>query len=571
MRTEANSIFGNLTQDAIARAVSVATARGETIAVERLGELGKRLRSSSFHVAILGEFKRGKSTLVNALIGHELLPTGVLPLTSVVTRVRWGTEPGAWIAFESGERLKVSLDRLADFVTESANPANRAGVAEVDVRVPSDLLRTGVVVMDTPGVGSTLAHNTEETMRLLPDVDAAIFVTATDPPISDSEIGFLHAVRDHAHKMFFVLNKADAVQPQELDDVIRFTRGAIADALGYPVDVSALSARRSLAAGDAGLETFKALLYEFLARDMARTGVDSIATKTREVVARLHAGVVLELEAMRLSSEELAARHDQIEAVRSDVDRAGVGIKALLHSDVAALVASIEGELAEWRTCETRSLRAAARDALGEPTSLAPADLDGFVKMRLRADIDAWRPSIEARVAAAWHDLFALSIAEVDGVAARAVDVSSQVLAMPLPPAPAMDEVIAHSRFSFSFFEVPTLAESLLPDLTAALPTRSGGKLALRRVDPKIPLMVDRHSGRVRHDWVSRLNEAKDHLERSIDGHLDGLTQGLAAALDRARVNLESATASQGKATPALVRLADELARLSLQLEGEAR
>jgi ribosome biogenesis GTPase A len=116
----------------------------------RAARLADRLAQGRFHVSVLGEFKRGKSTVVNALLGRDLLPTGVLPLTAVATEVAFG-ESGASLVHLDGTRCEVTVDELADFVTEARNPGNERQVARVEVRVPAELLRPGVVLVDTPG------------------------------------------------------------------------------------------------------------------------------------------------------------------------------------------------------------------------------------------------------------------------------------------------------------------------------------------------------------------------------------------------------------------------------------
>ncbi len=168
MHVEAPSSAEDRALEPIARVVEIAEERGETTAVQRLRTLETRLASRVLHVAVLGEFKRGKSTLVNALLGEEVLPTGVLPLTSVVTRVRWGEIPSVTILFSDGTSTVIAVDEISRFVTESENPGNRLGVDIAEVKAPSDLLRGNVVILDTPGVGSTFEQNTQATLELLP-------------------------------------------------------------------------------------------------------------------------------------------------------------------------------------------------------------------------------------------------------------------------------------------------------------------------------------------------------------------------------------------------------------------
>ncbi len=134
-----------------------------------LGALRGRLEQGRLHLPVLGQFRRGKSTLLNALLGEPVLPTSVGPVTAIpplvfsgevtalVVHVDEGLPP---VVAAPGEPLPRFLDR---FVTEGANPKNRPGVSHVEVWHLAPILRAGVVLIATPGIGSTFRHNTEAT------------------------------------------------------------------------------------------------------------------------------------------------------------------------------------------------------------------------------------------------------------------------------------------------------------------------------------------------------------------------------------------------------------------------
>jgi hypothetical protein len=112
---------------------------GAILSDERAREAARlldRWRARRFVALIVGEFKRGKSTLVNALVGRDLLPTGVPPVTAVPTRVSSGPRARAVARFRNGTEREIPLDEIRDYVDESRNPRNHRGVASVDVEVP---------------------------------------------------------------------------------------------------------------------------------------------------------------------------------------------------------------------------------------------------------------------------------------------------------------------------------------------------------------------------------------------------------------------------------------------------
>ena len=117
----------------------------------------ERIAEGRFYVACVGQFKRGKSTLLNALIGEPILPSGVVPVTSVPTILRFGEDYGARVRLDSGEWTEIAIAEIEQYVSETQNPQNSKGVAALEVFVPSPLLAEGMCFVDTPGLGSVFA------------------------------------------------------------------------------------------------------------------------------------------------------------------------------------------------------------------------------------------------------------------------------------------------------------------------------------------------------------------------------------------------------------------------------
>jgi len=114
-------------ESALARALNELAALGTDQDREQLAALVDRLDAARLRVLVAGEAKRGKSTLVNALLGREVLPSGVTPLTAVTTTVRYGDDERAEVRFLDGHDEKHPLAALTDLVTERGNPGNRRG------------------------------------------------------------------------------------------------------------------------------------------------------------------------------------------------------------------------------------------------------------------------------------------------------------------------------------------------------------------------------------------------------------------------------------------------------------
>ena len=309
----------------------------ESLLLARLRVLRRRQEHTRLQLAVLGQFKRGKSTFINALLGADVLPTGVIPLTAVATFIAWRREPLVVVHFRdeapneefavhTAEEIRNVLFR---FVAEEANPENRLGVERVDLFYPADILADGTVIIDTPGVGSTLRHNTEAALQVLPECDAAFFVVSADPPITEVELEYLRRLKSKTTRVFFILSKADYLRPQEQRSVVEFLQKvllekSLIDADGRIFCVSArdgLDAMRSgnnqalETSGIAGLEDH---LVRVLAGEKIRWLEDAVRSKAADILAQASAELGLRVRTLNMPIEELAAKSDAFQdALRS--------------------------------------------------------------------------------------------------------------------------------------------------------------------------------------------------------------------------------------------------------------
>jgi predicted GTPase len=222
----------------------IATEVGASGVAVDASSFARRVAEGRFYVACVGQFKRGKSTLLNALIGAPVLPAGVVPVTAVVTVIRYGPRLAVRMQFVGGEWVDVDPEALAAYVTEQQNPQNEKGVEAVEVFAPSDLLASGMCLVDTPGIGSVFLANTAATQAFVPHIDAALVVLGADPPISGDELALVAQVAGQVHDLVFVLNKADRLSDSERNEAQAFTQQILHERLGRPappiLEVSAI-------------------------------------------------------------------------------------------------------------------------------------------------------------------------------------------------------------------------------------------------------------------------------------------------------------------------------------------
>lgn len=179
------------------------------------GVLIEKLESRDITVSMIGQFKRGKSSLSNRMLEDEILPVGIVPITSAVTKVVYGKR-AAKVRFFNGVVEEIPFDRLSEFISEQENADNRLGVEEVVLHTPSKFLKNGLTFVDTPGVGSFHKNNTETAYHYMKESDAVVFLLSVDSPINQIEIDFLRSTREFAGRFYFAVNKVDTVGQADL-------------------------------------------------------------------------------------------------------------------------------------------------------------------------------------------------------------------------------------------------------------------------------------------------------------------------------------------------------------------
>ncbi|MFD2474821.1 dynamin family protein [Amycolatopsis silviterrae] len=178
--------------DLLRAALHLARARGDQERESRARALLARLAEDEFRLAVVGRYSQVKTTLMNALLGDQYLPTGTQPTTSVLTSVRYGTRPLARVRRRGAVLpIEVPLADVGQFVRQDSAERAESQVESVDIEVPAELLRLGCAFVDTPGLGSSLGLNTMTTQRFLPDADALVFVTASDASLAAFGTEFL--------------------------------------------------------------------------------------------------------------------------------------------------------------------------------------------------------------------------------------------------------------------------------------------------------------------------------------------------------------------------------------------
>ena len=196
---------------------------------EETRRLQERLENKKVTIAVIGQFKRGKTTLINTILGRPILPVGIVPITAAITRIEYADQNGAETAedkatvyYTNGLREEVPAEDLHAYISEQENHDNARGVAEVELLTDAAFLRDGLTLVDTPGVGSVHENNSKSAVDFARESDGVVFMLSVDSPVNQIEVDFLRKVKQFAGKFYFVVNKIDRVDEEELAEYMEY-------------------------------------------------------------------------------------------------------------------------------------------------------------------------------------------------------------------------------------------------------------------------------------------------------------------------------------------------------------
>ena len=175
-------------------------------------------------VVILGQFKAGKSSLINSFLQRDILPMGVLPVTAVITRLVYAPRDKVTITRLDGSKFEIKPDELGAYVTEKENPENKKEVFLVDIELPELKDFERLRLIDTPGLGSAFKHNTAVTENWFNKIGAAFVVISAAQPLSDRDLEVIQTAAEQSPEVYLILSKTDLLSPEEVQEVMDFLK-----------------------------------------------------------------------------------------------------------------------------------------------------------------------------------------------------------------------------------------------------------------------------------------------------------------------------------------------------------
>ena len=518
-----------------------------------LAQLINKLRENRFNLVVLGAFKRGKSTLINALLGESLLPTAIVPLTSVVTVLGYGEHLNIEVLFHNGERKKISQPELVEYITEKGNPRNQKGVREVAITYPSDYLKDGVRVIDTPGVGSVYSHNTEVAYNYLPQVDAAIFVVTVDPPLSAAEQEFLKDIREYVHKLFVVLNKVDYVEEAQRQEALEFTTQVLqANLATEHVMIFPLAAKLALDGKVTGrpellktslLPEFENHLRQFLYKEKGRVLLISCLSGALKTITDSTLALKVERQASSMPLKDLAEKIARFNQELQGLEKERELSLLLLEGRIKGVIGEIEADLNAFKKETIINLRRKMEEVFQQKSQNAVdlrQETEEILFAALRDVFTTWRRQEIEQLSQQLADTHQDFATRINAILERLTQLTARIFDFSLRGFAAEEAFPDLRQFWFKFKDEPVGLEILQMTVTSLLPRALTRGLLLKKLLENVGELVDKHCGRLRYDFHQRLQEIARDFRQTWLAKIDDTTQSIRQALDRALTQKQS-------------------------------
>lgn len=401
---------------------------------ENISQLVTRLANEQFKLLIIGEFSRGKSTFINALLKakEEILPTDILEATAVITEVKYGDQPEAIVHYkpdfiQDGKTTEeVDYAQLKELVTfqdgssdEKAKQINDNPFEKLELFWPLDLCKNGVELIDSPGLNAS-AIGAQVTINYLNKVDAILFVLSCTQLGSSTEMKTIETIRNYGFEdIFFVCNYFDAVRGKKEEEKVKGSaikkfapltqRGGEDAGIFF---ISARDASEGYQEGNedlvriSGISSLEQSLELFLSKDKGRSKLVSAERVLRGSINKARNLIPEREKMLNTSLIEFKERYEETQANLNSMDLECEKISRKLtnfREDIKDLISikgqhkildiinKIEGWLAEYEIKEPLKLASSDTFKMKVALERVISEITIYLSEKVVAEFETWQ------------------------------------------------------------------------------------------------------------------------------------------------------------------------------------
>lgn len=526
--------------------------------------LQDKLAEEIFSLVVVGQFKRGKTTFINALLAKDLLPTAIVPLTSIITILRYGPKLKIITFFQNKTQQEISLDDLPRYVTEKYNPQNEKKVQRVEIDYPSDYLKNGVQIIDTPGIASVYEHNTKTTYDYLPRADVAIFLVGVDPPLTQAELHFLHDLKSLVAKTFFVQNKIDMVNIPEREESLAFSKKIISEKSGYSdIKIYPLSAKLALEGKStknrqkleaSGLVEFEQALEQFLITEKGEILFKSTLHKLQGFLNEETLLAELAEKSFDLPLHELENKINILKKFIQDSEQEKTDSARLLSGEIKDLEQEILGEDIERLKKEqtqllTQQINQLAIEHHSDNNIQFIKLLNTFIDSQIRQTFNDWRFREEKILKEHLQKILTRFGGRMNQIVDQITNFSAELLGVTKQKFYQSELLPPEIEFRFQTSDESDMLGMIISLARKALPKILAHRLILKEARQKVEMMVDRHCGKSRYDFSRRMkqlvNDYRQRVSRAVETTQKDVLQSLETAFSNKQETVTEMTSQK--------------------------
>jgi small GTP-binding protein len=516
---------------------------------ERLLAVKEQLISNHFNLVVLGQFKRGKTTLINSLVGNEILPSSVVPLTSIVTILKFGNKVQCTIFMNDGTEKSIQIEELHDYVTESGNPKNVRGVKCASIEYPIPLLEKGMQLVDTPGIGSTFLHNTETTYEFLDHLDAAVFLMSADVPISQVEKELLETIKSSTQKIFFVLNKVDNLTAEEIAEMSEHNTNVLRE-MGFTVqEIWPISARKALKAKtsndedlllESGLSNMEEAIGNFLSTEKGRIVLNTAISKTKRITLQIQSQIAIETRTLTDSEEVLENKIDTFHKLNDNLKKDKEDIAYLIKGETIKLNQKVEEILKGFDDTETTRIRECLRSFYEENHNANPTTLRDNMQKTIKTEIvkgfDLFKEDIEVVISDSIQETFNRYTKRSNDIMQEFKTAAEQLFEVPMQQSDLSIDLAEDKRFFYMVQDGTSMTEEDVKSiLRTFMPKSISRKMVQKEMIDLVASEVGRNCGRTRSSLASRISSTFKQYSREISKLGNELIENIEQAMQKGK------------------------------------
>lgn len=466
---------------------------------------------------------------------------GVVPVTSLPTLLRFGRDRRARVRFAGGEWTEFEPEDIHRYVSEAENPSNRKSVEAVEVMLPAQILRDGLCLVDTPGLGSVIKSNTEATRQFVPQIDVAVLVTGADPPITGDELDLIDMLRDRTGRLIVVLNKADLSSPAAIAESVDFTRRVIHERCGSVFeDMFVINARAHLERKEFA-DDFEAFVDRLtLLSALSRTEIVSAGARhgISRIAGRLLWSVDEEATMLRQPIDEAKGRIEYLDALAHSVENSIGDLRHLLLVEESRVVSFVEKDRMKFVADTVPRVRAELEDDARRSTLRGyalRAHLTRSAQDIAERHLTPWLAAEESRVGEVqrqtWSRFITLGQAFIDRLASHSgTHFGAGRLISQTPP------LGASSRYQFRRFQDIAVSASPIRVVGDIVRGITGMRAGIEADAGKyLERLMAANASRIDFDLRDRLEDSRRQFEKWLLELLSDLLASARASLRRVR------------------------------------